>query len=96
MSMTFYQEIIIGYFVVINPITYIVMCFDKYQSKKNGMRVSEKKLFFLAISLGTLGIYLGMKAPVYHKAAKSKFKWGIPLILFIQIILLLFLLIHLQ
>lgn len=94
--MTLQQKIFVVYIVIINTIAYIVMCFDKYQSKKKGNRVAEKNLFFLAIILGALGIYLGMKAPIYHKAAKPKFKWGIPLVLFIQIILLCFALYHLH
>ena len=62
------------------------MWFDKNQSKKNGRRVPENKLFFIAFILGAIGIYLGMKAPIYHKAAKTKFKWGIPLLIVLNIV----------
>ena len=57
------------------------MWFDKYQSGKKGNRVSENKLFLLAFLLGAPGIYLGMKYPIYHKAAKPKFKIGIPVLI---------------
>lgn len=57
------------------------MWYDKYQSKKNGQRISENKLFIVALVFGALGIYLGMKAPIYHKAAKAKFSVGIPFLI---------------
>ena len=34
----------------------------------------------LAFFMGALGIYAGMKMPLYHKAAKPLFKIGIPLV----------------
>ena len=71
---------------MINIIAFAIMCFDKYQSKKKGNRVPEKNLFFIAFVLGAIGIYLGMKAPVYHKAAKTKFKIGIPLLIVLNVI----------
>jgi uncharacterized membrane protein YsdA (DUF1294 family) len=57
------------------------MWYDKYQSKNKGQRIPENTLFFIAFVLGAIGIYLGMKAPIYHKASKTKFKWGIPLLI---------------
>ena len=80
-KMSTYQKIFIGYVIIINSIAYLMMLFDKYQSKKKGQRISENNLFLLAFLLGAIGIYLGMKAPIYHKAAKSKFKIGIPVLI---------------
>ena len=74
------------YIILINLIAYIIMCFDKYQSKKKGSRIPEHSLFFIALLLGALGIYLGMKAPIYHKAAKSTFKIGIPLLIILNVV----------
>jgi uncharacterized membrane protein YsdA (DUF1294 family) len=62
------------------------MWYDKYQSKQRGKRVSENKLFFIAVLLGAVGIYFGMKYPMYHKAAKTKFKIGIPLLIVLNTI----------
>lgn len=89
--MTLYQKIIAIYVVTINLISYIVMWFDKYQSKKKGQRISENNLLFLAFIFGSLGIYMGMKAPLYHKAAKAKFKIGIPLLFALNAICVCFL-----
>lgn len=80
------QKIIFIYLLIINVLAYTIMCFDKYQSKKNGNRISENKFFMFALLLGAFGIYLGMKYPMYHKAAKQKFKWGIPFLILLNLI----------
>ena len=74
------------YIILINLIAYIILCFDKYQSKKKGSRIPEHSLFFIALLLGALGIYLGMKTPIHHKAAKASFKLGIPLLIVLNAI----------
>jgi uncharacterized membrane protein YsdA (DUF1294 family) len=78
------QQILIVYILAINFIAYIIMWFDKYQSKKKRNRISEKKLFLLAFLFGSVGIYLGMTYPIYHKAAKVPFKFGIPILIIIN------------
>jgi uncharacterized membrane protein YsdA (DUF1294 family) len=82
--MTLYQIIITSYIVLVNITAYGVMCYDKLLSKRNGWRVPENSLLALASFLGAVGIYLGMKAPLYHKAAKPKFRFGIPLLIIIN------------
>ncbi len=62
----------------------VSLCFDKYQSKKKGQRISENTLLLLALTLGAVGIFCGMKAPIYHKAGKTKFKILIPFLLLMQ------------
>ena len=81
-----FKNIFIIYLIAINVIAYILMWYDKYKSKNKGARVSEKTLFLIATVFGSLGIYFGMKAPIYHKAAKAQFKWGIPLLIVLNII----------
>lgn len=80
------QKIYVIYVIAINVIAYTLMWYDKYQSKNKGSRISENTLFFIAFICGALGIYLGMKAPIYHKAAKAIFKWGIPLLIVLNVI----------
>lgn len=57
------------------------MCYDKWQSNKKGQRVPERRLILVASLLGAVGVYAGMKSPLYHKAAKPKFKIGVPLLI---------------
>lgn len=85
-KLKFIESIIIIYVIAINIIAYVLMWFDKYQSKNKGQRISENTLFFIALIFGAFGIYLGMKAPIYHKAAKGKFRWGIPLLIVLNVI----------
>ena len=79
-----FQKIVILYLIAINSVAYATMCFDKYQSKKNGNRISENKLFLLSLFFGSVGVYSGMKYPVFHKSTKRKFKIGIPILLLVQ------------
>ena len=88
--MTLYHTLLTVYVVVINLTAYTVMCYDKLQAKKNGRRIRESSLFTLALLLGAGGIYLGMKAPLYHKAAKAKFRFWVPVCLILNLLLVLF------
>ncbi len=83
--MSLFQKIITGYIIAVNFIAYIVMCYDKFQSKHKGSRVSEAGLWLLALVLGASGIYVGMQIPLYHKASKHKFKYGIPLCIILNL-----------
>lgn len=78
------QYIFITYIIIVNAFAYVMMWWDKYQSKRKGPRISENTLFLMAFVFGSVGIYLGMKAPIYHKAAKPLFKFGIPLLIILN------------
>lgn len=77
------------YLVVINALAYYKMHEDKQRARRKEWRISENTLLGIAIIGGTLGIWFGMKAPLYHKAAKSLFRVGVPLIAAAQVMLLL-------
>lgn len=77
--------------VFINLITFLVFGFDKWKAKrgekKEGVRrVPEKNLFLLALVGGSAGALLGMRV-FHHKTLHKAFKFGIPLILALQIII---------
>ncbi len=79
------------YLIIINILAYIIMWLDKIKSLYNKWRISEKTLWMLSILGGVFGIWLGMQAPLYHKAGKNIFKIFIPLIAFVWIIIIIFL-----
>ncbi|MBQ4642207.1 MAG: DUF1294 domain-containing protein [Oscillospiraceae bacterium] len=79
------------YLLLINALGFALMCIDKYKAKQNLWRIPEKTLFFVALLGGSLGCLLGMYA-VRHKTKHARFVVGMPLIMGIQIVLLLFLL----
>jgi uncharacterized membrane protein YsdA (DUF1294 family) len=76
---------------VINLITFLAFGFDKlkarYKEKHEGTRrVPEKTLFTLAVLGGSVGALLGMRV-WHHKTLHRSFRIGIPLILFLQILI---------
>ena len=72
------------YLIVINVVTFLVYGIDKWKAKQGSWRISEATLLMLAVIGGSIGALLGMK--VWHH--KTKFKYGLPLILLTQIALL--------
>lgn len=66
------------------------MWIDKIKSIYKKWRVSEKFLWILAIFGGVFGIFLGMQAPLHHKAGKNIFKILVPIIMFFWIIAIIF------
>jgi uncharacterized membrane protein YsdA (DUF1294 family) len=71
--------------VIINIVTFIIYGIDKYKAKKGKWRIPENSLIGLAIIGGSIGAYLGMRV-WHHKTMHLKFKYGIPLIIIIQLI----------
>lgn len=78
------------YLVLINVITFIVYGIDKLKSKRGKWRIPESTLLLLAIVGGSVGAWSGLKV-WHHKTQHKKFKYGIPLIIIIQIGLCLYL-----
>ena len=85
------NQIILYYLFVINIVTFLVYGIDKVKAKHNSWRISEATLLTLAVVGGVIGALLGMKV-WRHKTQHKKFKYGVPLILLIQISLVIVLL----
>ncbi len=83
------QIIFVFYLVAINVVTFFVYGIDKWKAKRSKWRIPEATLLCLAIIGGSIGAWLGMKA-WHHKTQHKKFKYGIPLILIIQVALLMY------
>ena len=81
-------QLILIYLVTINVATFFTYGIDKWKAKKSLWRIRESALLGLAILGGSIGAWLGMKV-WHHKTMHKKFKYGIPLILIAQIVLLL-------
>lgn len=78
--------ILIGMLVIMNLIGYMSMWSDKRRAIKKQYRISEKTLFTIALLGGSLGSILGMNQ-FRHKTKHWYFKYGMPLILIMQITL---------
>ena len=78
------------YLLIINLIGFFAMLIDKHKAKKDKWRIPEKTLFLFALLGGSLGTTLGMNT-FRHKTKHWYFKFGMPLILILQIALAVFL-----
>lgn len=86
--------------LLINIVTFFVFGWDKFKAKykekhEGARRVPEKTLFLLAILGGSVGALLGMKV-WRHKTLHKTFRFGIPAILILQILIPLGLRVYLQ
>lgn len=77
------------YLTAINLITFIVYGADKYKAKKGKWRIPEATLLLMAVIGGSIGAWIGMKV-WHHKTMHKKFKYGIPIILVLQCILIIY------
>ena len=72
------------YLLLINLISFCAMFLDKQKAKKGKWRIPEKTLFLFALLGGSLGTTLGMNT-FRHKTKHWYFRFGMPLILILQI-----------
>ena len=77
-----------AYLLLINAVGFAVMLLDKHLAKNNLWRIPEKSLFGIALFGGSAGCILGMYT-VRHKTRHKSFTLGMPAILAVQILLIL-------
>ena len=85
------KSLLIGYLLIINAVSFLLMLADKLRAKKHRWRIPEATLLLSAALGGSIGCLLGMYA-IRHKTRKPKFYIGVPAILAAQIAVLIFLL----
>ena len=78
------------YLFAINIVSFFLYGIDKYKAKKNKWRISEATLLMIAVIGGSIGAWAGMQL-WHHKTMHKKFKYGIPLIIIMQIALVAYL-----
>lgn len=77
------------YLIIINAAAFIIFALDKFFAVKHMWRISEFVLILLCLFGGSAGGLLAMK--IYrHKTKHPKFKYGVPVILIVQIILIIY------
>ncbi len=80
-------ELFVMYLFLINVVGLYVMWSDKQKAKKNQFRIPEKTLFLVAILGGAFGTTYGMYQ-FRHKTKHWYFKYGMPVILVVETIIL--------
>ena len=85
------MNIILGYLLAVNITSFLLYGIDKYKAKKGRWRISEATLLLMAVIGGSIGAWVGMRI-WHHKTMHKKFKYGIPLIIILQVALAVYLL----
>lgn len=78
------QNIII-YLIAINIIGFAIMFIDKRKAKKGAWRIPEKTIFIITALGGGIGTIAGMYT-FRHKTQKLNFTIGLPFILILEIL----------
>ena len=81
------QETIVYYLIIINIVTFLVYGIDKWKAWKTMWRIREASLLMVAVLGGSIGAWLGMKV-WHHKTQHKKFRYGIPAIIIIQLVII--------
>ena len=75
------------YLAVINVVTFFMYGIDKWKAKKSKWRIREAALLGLAVLGGSIGAWLGMKV-WHHKTLHKKFRFGVPAIIIVQLLII--------
>ena len=78
-------SIIILYLLAINIVAFIAFGVDKYKAKRDKWRIPESTLLTMAVLGGSIGALAGMRF-WRHKTLHDKFRIGIPVIIVLQIV----------
>ena len=81
---------IILYLIIINIIGFLIMGIDKYKAQKMKWRIAEKTFFLITLFGGGIGTIAGMYT-FRHKTKKKYFTIGLPMLMIIEIICILYL-----
>lgn len=79
--------ILILYLLAINLLAFLLYGIDKWKAKHSRWRIPESVLLGLAAVGGSIGAWLGMRS-WHHKTQHKKFRYGVPVILVAQVVLL--------
>ena len=78
------MNIILYYLLAVNIATFFLYGIDKYKARKGRWRISEATLLLMAVIGGSIGAWAGMRL-WHHKTMHKKFKYGIPIIIILQV-----------
>lgn len=81
--------LLIIYAIVMNLAGFALMGIDKKRARKRAFRIPEAVLFTIAVLGGSIGSILGMRL-FRHKTRHWYFVYGMPAILILQIVIIVF------
>jgi uncharacterized membrane protein YsdA (DUF1294 family) len=83
-------QTVLIYLSIVNLAAFVLYGADKRKAKRGKWRISEKTLIGAAVMGGSVGAILGMHV-FHHKTRHWYFRYGLPAILAVQVILVVFL-----
>ncbi len=78
------KTVLAAYFIIVNIVGFIMSAVDKSAAKRHKWRVPEKNLFAVSLLGGAVGTLMSMLIS-RHKTKHKRFMIGIPLIIFVQL-----------
>lgn len=78
---------IVGYWIFVSIIAVIITILDKYFAVHKKRRIPEETLMLISAFGGSVAMFITMKV-IHHKTRKPKFMYGLPIIFFIHIVIL--------
>ena len=78
------NRLLFCYLLVVNLLTFLAYGLDKWKASHKRWRIPEATLLLLAALGGSPAALLAMKL-FHHKTLHNKFRYGVPLILLIQL-----------
>ena len=81
---------VLYYLFGVNILTFLVYGIDKSKAKRKAWRISECTLLMLAVIGGSVGALFAMRL-FHHKTLHKKFRYGVPLIMALQVVVALML-----
>lgn len=79
-------QLLLGYLLLVNLIAFVLMGLDKCRARRDRWRIPEKTLFLPAVLGGSAGAVAGMHL-FHHKTKHWYFRFGLPALLVLQIVL---------
>ncbi|WP_053367348.1 DUF1294 domain-containing protein [Bacillus sp. FJAT-27245] len=73
-----------GYLFIINILAFAMMGIDKKKARRGAFRIRERTLWLVALAGGAAGAAYGMNY-FRHKTKHSAFRYGLPLLAFMEI-----------
>ena len=80
---------ILTYLLITNLLGFFIMLIDKQRAIHKEWRIPEKTLLGVSVFGGAIGMLLGMSC-FRHKTKHKKFTIGVPFILLMQVVLIIF------
>gem|GEM_PF-770103 len=82
-AVEFKSGIVLFYLIAINAFTFVLFGRDKWLAQNHRWRIRERNLLLVSLLGGAVGGLISMHV-LRHKTRRILFRWGLPLMVFVQ------------